>query len=299
MNPLSVLGLEIGDSLKDAKDRRNELLLKYHPDKYPNKKEAEDKTHEIQDAYEIIDANPSILQAQRNIDVGNLGHIRVQTTYSIEHLYFGRKKTIYFWRRVLCDQCKGTGSRTGKQCRHCGGKGKIESSVLALMDRDDICPVCKGSGIPSGESCESCSGTHFKEARQAIDVSVFFNEFRSKIVILEGYGNQSLDGTYGNVYVELLIKPNDQVWLEEDHFCVYCKVSPVQKIIGDTGYVDMFGRRIPFKIGKNCSDSYTKDNIGNGVTHTIRVRFIDLHPVLTEETIALYKKILEIERGVA
>jgi hypothetical protein len=111
------------------------------------------------------------------------------------------------------------------------------------MDRDDICPVCKGSGIPSGESCESCSGTHFKEARQAIDVSVFFNEFRSKIVILEGYGNQSLDGTYGNVYVELLIKPNDQVWLEEDHFCVYCKVSPVQKIIGDTGYVDMFGRR--------------------------------------------------------
>lgn len=297
MDPLSVLGLEIGDSPDHAKDQRNKLLLKYHPDKYPNKEEAENKTHEIQDAYEIIEANPSILQSQRNIDIGNLGHIRLQTTYSVEHLYFGRKKTIYFWRRVLCDQCKGTGSRTGKKCRHCGGKGKIESSVLALMDRDDTCPVCKGSGIPLGESCESCSGTHFKEARQTIDVSVSFNEFHSKIVILEDQGHQSLDGAYGNVYVELLIKPNDQVWVEEDHFCVYSKVSPVQKIIGDIGYVDIFGRKIPFKIEKNYSDSYTKDNIGNSTTRTIRVRFMDLHPVLTDETVSLYKKILKIEKG--
>lgn len=299
MDPITVLGLEIGDSLDQAKDRRNKLLQIYHPDKHPNKKEAESKTHEIQGAYEIIEENPSILQAQKNIDIGDLGHIRVQTTYTTEHLYLRRKKTIYVERRVLCGKCGGTGSRTGNSCSHCGGLGRIESSVMALMGRDSTCPVCKGSGIPPNEICKECSGTHFKIVRETIDVSVSFMEYHNKIVTIEGRGHQSLNGTSGNIYVDLLIKYSDVVWLEEDYFCVYAKVLPVQKIIGDTGCVDIFGREVLFKIEKNSSDSYTRDNLGNGVIHTIRVRYVDFHPVITDETLSLYKKILEIEKGAA
>jgi hypothetical protein len=87
------------------------------------------------------------------------------------------------------------------------------------------------------------------------------------------------------------------VGIEEDYFVIFDKVLPIQKLIGDTKIIRLFNRDVVYTIKKNSVDSYTVDRIMNNLTQEIRVKFIEVVPEITEETLELYKKILVIEQN--
>ena len=158
----SILGVGRDADDKAIKSAYRSLSLKYHPDKNPGDKEAEEKFKEVAEAYRIlsdkelrqqydtygtVDGNFSgagmdaddLFEAFMNMhrgfgfdtDVrsrtpkGNDKNIRINVT--LGEIYTSASKDVSYSVYRPCTECKGSGSTTGKvdECPHCHGTGHV------------------------------------------------------------------------------------------------------------------------------------------------------------------------------
>jgi len=294
-NPLEILGLKPGDTLKKAHKHRNALFVKLHPDKNPSEKIQYQKVY---DAYLALEKNPELLEPRKIILPHNENIIRIEIIVEIEDFYFKKPQTITVNRRIFCKKCHGTGSSKGinGRCIHCNGKGKIESNIFALLGKDNTCPICRGTGINLESICSSCNGSKYEIEKKSIQFVIDLYDYNKKIVILHNVGHQIGENQCGSITVYLKIIQDNTVKIEDDYFVVYDKVLPVQKIIGDIKTINIFDRDITYKIEKYSTESFIIDKISPGISQKLRIKYIDVLPVFTDETYKLYKKILEIEK---
>jgi len=297
MDPLKVLELVPGDSLEEAKRHFRAFSLKYHPDKTSDIK-AHAKYRLIQEAYEAVKKDPSILNKIPQAHKSYTGYIRVNLKISMEDLYFCKEKCIIINRGSFCKTCAGTGSKNGLSgvCEVCEGTGNIKSSILNLLETSPICPACSGTGIKDSLVCSSCSGLKYEEERVTLKFRVNLRSYYKKSEILKGEGHQVGPGQRTDVIVKLEIEPHPYIDIEENYFVAHTRIHPIQRIIGDTEYVDIFGRTLKYEINQYDVDDYIEDKIGKTFTRKIRVKYQDGDPDISEETLKLYKKILSIEK---
>lgn len=160
-----ILGVEKNASDDEIKKAYKKLALKYHPDRNPGNKEAEEKFKEAAEAYSILsdkekrqrydtygtadatgfadmDIN-DIFSRFRHMNPfedmfgggfsGNAQRVyrgedkRVSVSLTLEELYNGGKKSISYSLHRHCKTCGGSGSKTGKieKCPYCGGTGFV------------------------------------------------------------------------------------------------------------------------------------------------------------------------------
>ena len=295
MDPLDVLGIPPGSSVEDAKKRYRQLVQEYHPDHHPDDPAAPERFLEIQGAYEAIETNPSILDGQQPSTVSVL---RINTQVSIEDFYLAKEIPIRISRQIFCGHCGGTGSETRETglCTHCGGTGKITGNVLKLLNRDATCPICLGIGVPPQNLCVVCKGARYETDSSLRKIRLSLKDYHKKTIVLKNAGHQMSRNTFGNVFVKLQIKYDDRILIEDTYFRTGYKILPIQRIIGDDAEMTIFGRTIKFKIEKNATETTIEDKIAPGISNQVRIIFNEIPPVLTEDTIELYKKILPIEK---
>ena len=182
-----VLGVNKNASPEEVKSAYRKLAVKYHPDKNPNDKIAEDKFKEASEAYGIL----SDKSKKDNYD--NFGHaafenggggqgfsgsdfsdifedffgvfgggrqsssrrssnnrgsdLRYDLTISLEEAYWGKKQNIQFSTSEKCNTCKGNGSKPGFN--------------------PDKCTYCGGNGrvrsnqgfFTVQQTCPQCAGS--------------------------------------------------------------------------------------------------------------------------------------------
>ncbi|KAG0146462.1 hypothetical protein CROQUDRAFT_657264 [Cronartium quercuum f. sp. fusiforme G11] len=159
-SPYQALGVDRNANDKDIKRAYRKLSKRWHPDKNPGNKEAEQKFLEVGNAYEILsDAEKRKVydkygeeglkrhQAQGGgggdpFDIfsrffgggqqqqrdGQRKGPRMVTEMEVElaDIYIGRSIDFEINRRVICPLCKGTGARNPsdvQECGTCGGHG--------------------------------------------------------------------------------------------------------------------------------------------------------------------------------
>jgi DnaJ-class molecular chaperone len=295
-DPIKILGLKPGDTLKTAHKNRNALFLKLHPDKSTSDK---DKYQVVYDAYEALLKNPGLLTAIKVTSSNIEQVIRVKLNVTIEDFYFKKVKEVTVTRKVFCRSCKGTGSASGEggNCPHCNGIGKIESNILSLLGKSSTCPMCHGTGIRSDKICRTCGGIRYLQETQSLQFILEPINYHKKVAVLHNVGDQLDKVTFGTVAVMLNVLHDDFISIEEDYYVVYDKIFPIQKIIGDTNTIKIFGRPVTYQIKGSSTEAYTIDHISAGLSQQLRVKFVDIIPKLTRETVALYTKILEIEKS--
>jgi len=293
MSPLEILGLSPGSSLEDAKARWRQLVQQHHPDHAST--DDTQKFHDIQAAYEAVKADPSILDGKK---ASTASFLRVDVDVSIEDIYFAREIPVKISRQVYCDHCAGTGAeaREAGICTLCNGTGKITSNVLKLMGRGSECPTCFGAGVPLINRCTVCGGSKYVVDRSTRKVRFSIGDYHNKVVTLRDAGHQISRNTYGSVYVKLNVDHSGPACIEDDYFRVNYKILPIQRIIGDSAEMEMYSRRLKFRIEKNATETLIVDRVSPGVTQRVRVMFIETPATLTNETVELYKKILAIEK---
>ena len=184
---------------KVLKKKYRELSIKYHPDRNPGNKEAEEKFKEINEANDVL-SDP---QKRQEYDFGNSGidfngfnpfggfadhfsdmmggfnfgmrqrvvhgeNANVSVDVKLEDVLYGTTKTIKFNRMGSCPHCGGTGSKDGKTttCPKCGGTGMI-GNVSRMGNQTFIqqsrCPDCGGTGVKNTENCPYCGGNGVKK----------------------------------------------------------------------------------------------------------------------------------------
>ncbi|MEJ8554310.1 molecular chaperone DnaJ [Tepidibacter sp. Z1-5] len=148
-----VLGVEKGASDQELKKAYRKLAMKYHPDRNPDNKEAEDKFKEANEAYEVL----SDAQKRQNYDqFGHAGANGGQGGFDFNGSGFGGFEDIF--GDMFGDIFGGGRSRR----RNGPERGSDIRYRMSISFEDAAFGIEKEISINRSENCDECSGTGAK-----------------------------------------------------------------------------------------------------------------------------------------
>lgn len=160
-----ILGVNKNASDSEIKANYRKLAMKYHPDRNPGDKEAEDKFKEAAEAYDVLH------DSQKRAIYDQYGH---QGLEGSGFSGFGGFEDIFSSFGDIFEDIFGFS--TGRRSRSRANRGSdlrynlnlsfmdaaFGTETEIVVDKTDTCPECHGSACEPGshpENCSQCSGT--------------------------------------------------------------------------------------------------------------------------------------------
>ncbi|HEY6098408.1 MAG TPA: molecular chaperone DnaJ [Anaeromyxobacter sp.] len=206
-----VLGVDRAADEQAIKSAYRRLAHKYHPDKNPGDKRAEDAFKEASEAYEVLSdpdkrarydrfghANGTGFQdfgfggaASINDIFGDIfgdmfgggrqrrartrgQDLRYHLEIAFEEAAFGTTARIAIPRAKPCASCQGSGAKAGtkpRTCPACGGTGEIRLTQ-GFFSIARTCHQCHGAGRVIVEKCPDCGGAGALREQAQVEVKV-------------------------------------------------------------------------------------------------------------------------------
>ncbi|OPJ55604.1 molecular chaperone DnaJ [Alkalithermobacter paradoxus] len=173
-----VLGISKGADEREIKKAYRKLAMKYHPDKNPGDKEAEEKFKEINEAYEVLS------DSQKRANYDQFGHAGANAGAGFGGFSdfggagFGGFEDIFgdvfsdIFGGSFSSRARRTGPQKGADIKY-NINISFEEAAFGTekeikVSRNEECSECNGTGAKKGTSkktCHTCNGTG--EIRQA------------------------------------------------------------------------------------------------------------------------------------
>lgn len=266
-----VLGVSRRASDQEIKAAYRQAAIKYHPDRAPDDKDAEDKFKEAAEAYEVLS------DAQKRRVYDTMGHqglggggfsdvsdvfssfgsifedffgsargqshssarrgddIRADLSISFEESIFGTSKEVEYTRQVVCHSCDGSGAASKEDivtCELCGGLGEVRRSQ-GFFTIQTTCPDCGGSGKIIRNPCEVCHGSGYVQEQESITAKVPAGVSDGVQLRLSRKGQEGREGgPSGDLYIFLTVTPSDRFIRKGDHIILPLSVSMTQAALG-------------------------------------------------------------------
>ncbi|WP_041082264.1 molecular chaperone DnaJ [Thermotoga profunda] len=179
----AILGVPRDASQEDIKKAYKKLIKQWHPDLHPeNKKEAEEKFKEIQEAYEVLSDPQKKAMYDRFGYVGETEFAQQSSGSPFEDVFrdfesfFGRDVFDIFFGERGTEERQQTRRRSGEDISITVEIDFTESLVGKQIpveyDRYEKCDHCDGQGIEPGsgyQTCPRCHGTGvIREERRSV-----------------------------------------------------------------------------------------------------------------------------------
>ncbi|CAI2718649.1 molecular chaperone DnaJ [Nitrospina watsonii] len=263
-----VLNVARNASEGELKKAYRQMALKYHPDKNPGDKEAEDKFKEASEAYEVLrDAEKRQVYDQFGHEglkgqgagfsgfddiFSNFGDIfgeffgggggrqrtgndlRADTTITFEEAAFGIEKKIDVRKHVICETCRGSRCKPGttpETCSTCKGTGQVIRSQ-GFFSLSTPCPQCHGQGQIVRDPCTDCRGEGVVVDSKSISVNIPAGVDDGSRLRLRGEGEAGPGLPPGDLYVFVRVKPHEFFHRDEYHILCRLNLSVSQAALG-------------------------------------------------------------------
>lgn len=242
------LGVSRTASDEEIKRAYRRLAKKYHPDRNPGDKHAEEMFKKINEAYEIL-SNPekranydrygtpdgpgagmegwsfsfgSGFEDLEEILSGFFGgrsrrrsrsgeDLQLEIELTFDEAFFGCEKDISFYRYVPCEKCNGTGAKKGtspRTCPTCRGRGIDPRYGLGLFGAR-ACPTCRGTGEIIDNPCNTCHGTGLVKKKIETTVRIPPGVENGVTQVIRGSGHFGpRGGPPGRMLVAFRVKPH-------------------------------------------------------------------------------------------
>jgi len=240
-----VLGVEKAASGDQIKKSYRQLALKFHPDRNPDDKKAEESFKEASEAYQILSKSETRAKYDQygHAGLGSNGFedfsgfadeifgdlfsaffggaggsaqqrrqrsgrdLRYQLEVSLVEAAQGIEKTITLKKPIPCDGCEGSGSRDGSSPEACRHCGGSGQTRVqqGFFTIARTCSVCRGEGTMIVDPCPSCGGAAVGEKETELLVKVPAGIDTGQRLKLRGEGEAITDGPPGDLYVEIAI----------------------------------------------------------------------------------------------
>jgi len=252
---------------QEIKKAYRKLAMKYHPDRNPGDKEAEEMFKKINEAYEVLSDDEKRSIYDRYGKAGLDGHMgssggfsgfedifeeffgfggrqkpRRQTPYNLDILFeielefkeavFGVKKEIEIDYFSICSKCDGTGAKKSTTCPTCGGQGQIFIRQ-GFMSIGQTCPDCGGSGIKIEEECDECKGAGYKINKDKVEIDLPSGVDTGMRMRVPNKGNEDFNHQRGDLYIEIHVKEDPIFKRRDDDIFVEVPVFFTSAILGD------------------------------------------------------------------
>ena len=247
-----VLGVDRDASTDEIKKAFRRLARATHPDANPDNPNAEARFRQVAEAYEVLSDPQRRAQYDRGdpLDLGGLFQgagglddllrsvfgdgglfgrpardsmndrgrdIRVHLALDLEEAAFGCDRTVRFRAAVTCEECTGSGSRSGsgtRACNICGGAGQVRMarrSAFGSLMTVTTCRACQGAGSVIANPCASCYGEGISEGEKEVSVAVPSGVTDDSRLRMIGDGEAGRrGGPPGDLYIDLSVRPHPQ-----------------------------------------------------------------------------------------
>ena len=297
--------LKQDDFNKILKKKYKKLALTYHPDRWTNKsekeqKEAEEKFKEISEANDVL-SNPD---KRRQYDMGGIdmdfsdmfsgfgfnpfgsgGRQRVNKGTNVEtyvfltlkEAYQGVTKKVTVERKVSCKKCKGTGSNDGSTtvCPHCNGTGmfseRIQMGPGAFSIRQGPCKHCNATGRIVKNPCKQCNGTGLETEKSFEEYKIPRGVINGLTITVPGAGNVPAngDGINGDLLIKVIVKDDSYFKVIDGINLVHYEEIPFNECLLGTQkeFETIDGSKIKVKIPELTKHGETFIYKGKGMPH--------------------------------
>ena len=274
-----ILGLGRDADADAVKKAYRKLAMQYHPDRNPDKPEAEEKFKEVSEAYSVLSDPEKKANYDRfgttggsgaggtGFDAGSIfdmfdqffggggrragrhasqrgADLRYNLGLTLEEIAKGTNKTISFQGETPCNSCSGTGAAAGTSpstCPRCHGSGqqRIQQGFFQMAT---VCAQCGGKGKIISTPCPTCRGRGTITKERSIDVQVPKGITDNSRMRLAGKGEPAPGGgAAGDLYVE--IHTLDHTIFARNDADLFCQipVSFPQLALGDKLEIPLLG----------------------------------------------------------
>jgi molecular chaperone DnaJ len=139
-------------------------------------------------------------------------NLRLDIEISLEDAARGVKREITAPMSVKCDQCSGSGSKSGKShiCKTCGGKGQVQKvqhqgngQYVSII----TCPKCGGKGKSMDHPCPKCEGGGHIQKPKKIEIDIPKGMDTGMRLRVPGAGEMSPNGGKpGNLFIVIHVR---------------------------------------------------------------------------------------------
>ena len=141
--------------------------------------------------------------------------LRMTLEVSLKDIRDGREKKFKLNRQTQCDECGGSGSKSGgtKTCPKCGGSGEVRQvqrrGIQQLITVSE-CSRCNGMGEIVENPCDKCGGSGVLDKRETISIKVPPGTQDGTRLRVRGKGDAGKRGAPpGDLYIIMRVKPHD------------------------------------------------------------------------------------------
>lgn len=159
---------------------------------------------------------------------------------SLEDLYKGITKKLSLSKNVLCPQCNGKGSKSGRSigCGTCGGSGvKVSMRQIGpgmIQQMQSVCPTCKGSGeaVDPSDRCDKCRGNKVVQEKKILEVNVDKGMEHGQKIVFSGEADQAPDTEPGDIVFVIQQKDHPEFKRKASDLFLVKKISLTEALIG-------------------------------------------------------------------
>jgi molecular chaperone DnaJ len=289
-----VLEIEKSADKSTIKKAYRKMAMKYHPDKNPGDKKAEDNFKIVNEAYQILsdDQKRQIYdqygkeglegRGQGFSGFEDLGSIfeemfgggfsgqrqsRQRKTYNYDldnqiHLsinfneaVFGCKKTINLKYKTACKSCKGTGAKNGKLAACSTCDGQGQIHMRqGFMTFAQTCPHCSGTGRGIKDKCQDCSGLGYKQEQEKFEVNIPEGINNENRIRISSKGNIAPNKTRGDLYIQIKVLDDKYFVRHDDDVYLEVPIFFTQIALGTTIMVPGLRGKVELKIPMGTKD---------------------------------------------
>ncbi len=181
--------------------------------------------------------------------------ISIDLELSFKDSIFGTERTVLIGKVSTCDLCKGTGGKPGtsmETCKTCSGSGQVHevrSTILGQFSSVRPCAACEGTGKIPKEKCPECKGHGTLRKEEEIKIRVPAGIENGEMIRMPGKGEAVKNGTAGDLYVKIHVKPHDVFRREGTNLIMDLPVKLTDALSGTTVPITLLdGKTIEVKI---------------------------------------------------
>ncbi|AZR82404.1 MULTISPECIES: molecular chaperone DnaJ [Piscirickettsiaceae] len=299
--------LEVSATASDGEIKKayRKLAMRYHPDRNPDNKDAEDKFKEASEAYEIL-SDPQKRQAYDQFghagvdgsagqggfggggfaDFGDIfgdifgggfggrrgpqpgNDLQYELEISLEDAVSGTTVDIRIPTKELCEACDGSGAEPGSDvqtCPTCQGAGQVRVQQ-GFFAVSRTCPNCHGTGKIVKTPCKACRGEGYKHSHKTLSVKIPAGVDNGDRIRLQGEGEAGEPGApHGDLYVRIRVK--EHKIFQRDGNTLYCDMplSFATAALGGTMDVPTLSGKANLKIPAGTQSGQRFKLSGKGV----------------------------------
>ncbi len=284
----SLLGVKRNASAQEIKRAYRRLARKHHPDVNPDDKSAEAKFKEINEAYEVL----SDKEKRQKYDqfgeqwqyADQFAKARGQQTPSWDFSQGGGAQGFRFEEgnldSLFGEIFHGFGTRTASRRARSRRSLAIEHPVtvtleeayqgtkrILSLDTEEICPGCGGTGQIQNLLCSACRGSGVVTRLKRLEVKIPSGVRNGSRVRIAGKGRQGYDGTKGDLYLIISVKPHRLFERKDDDLYVEVAVPLTVAVLGGEVQVSTPKGKLALKIPPETQNGRTFRLAKQGMPH--------------------------------